>query len=61
MDDGLNYPSTDFPADVLFIELCVNNALTPLSKVQCFIHYYTYSELENYHKAVCTNFPFGCI
>lgn len=58
---GFNYPSTNILTDVLFIELCVNNALTPFSKVQCFIHYYIYSELENYHKAVHTNFPSGCV
>ena len=57
---GFNYLSTNFLTDVLFIELCVN-ALTPFSKVQCFIHYYIYSELENYHKAIHTNFPSGCV
>lgn len=58
---GFNYPSTNFLEDLLFIELCVHNALTPLSKVPCFIHYYIYSELETYHKAIHTNFPPGYI
>ena len=53
---GVNYPSTNFLANILFIEVCTNSALTCLSKVQCFIHYYIHSELESYHKAVHTTF-----
>lgn len=56
---GFNYPGTNFLEDFLFIELCVNNSLSPLSKVQCFINYYIYSELENYLEAIHTNFPWG--
>lgn len=58
MGNGFNYPSTNPLADFLFVEFSVNNALTPFSKIEFFIHYYICSELENYYKAIHTKQTF---